>query len=256
MLVQDKKIKGFTVLELLIVLSLVGILSALAYPNFAEWNRERAVRADVERINALIKNTFTQTERGSLAYVQVHFTSKDNELIVEGRGLTMSTLASKINNENDSWNSDSRTSGDRCSSSTSFWDTHKTDAPEKIKDLVYKITVKDVTTAFKGNAAICFSRNGKFYEGDDVFIAKSGTPIDFIFLCSSKRSGNCNIGARYGTSSEMNNPDPIKCEDENYGCAVTDKKDLYLNAIKWSRYGNINKVKWRVKHDGTSEWME
>ena len=43
------------------------------------------------------------------------------------------------------------------------WDTHKADAPAEISNLVYDITVKDVTTTFDGTAAICFSRNGKFY---------------------------------------------------------------------------------------------
>ena len=111
-------------------------------------------------------------------------------------------------------------------------------------------------SAFTGNAAICFSRNGKFYEGDDIVIAKSGTPVDFIFLCSRERSANCNIGAAYGTSPLMNNPSPIMCESESFGCLVTDKKDLILNAIKWSRYGNIYKVKWRVNKDGTGEWID
>ena len=94
---QEKNTKGFSILELLVVLALVAIISGAAYPNFSEWNKERAVRSDVDKIAALIKNTYTQTERGALAYVQIYFNKTDDGLFVEGRGLTMSTLATKIN---------------------------------------------------------------------------------------------------------------------------------------------------------------
>ena len=30
--------KGFNLLELLVVISIVGLVSAIAYPNFSEWN--------------------------------------------------------------------------------------------------------------------------------------------------------------------------------------------------------------------------
>ena len=58
MQMQRKKIKGFTVLELIVVLALVGILSAVAYPNFSEWNHSREVSRDVDKINSLTGNTF------------------------------------------------------------------------------------------------------------------------------------------------------------------------------------------------------
>ena len=74
---------------------------------------ERAVRSDVDKIAALIKNTYTQTERGALAYVQIYFNQTDDGLFVEGRGLTMSTLATKINNGDDDWN-DTDKIGERC----------------------------------------------------------------------------------------------------------------------------------------------
>ena len=98
---QEKNIKGFSVLELVVVLTIVAIISGVAYPNFSEWNKERAVRSDVDKIAALIKNTYTQTERGALAYVQIYFNQTSDGLFVEGRGLTMSTLATKINNGDD-----------------------------------------------------------------------------------------------------------------------------------------------------------
>ena len=43
-----KKVKGFTILEVIIVLTLVGIISAIGIPNFNSWNKDRVVRAEAE----------------------------------------------------------------------------------------------------------------------------------------------------------------------------------------------------------------
>ena len=44
--------KGFNILELLVVLAIVGVISAVAYPNFSSWNKERAVRQSVVKIES------------------------------------------------------------------------------------------------------------------------------------------------------------------------------------------------------------
>ena len=55
---QNQDIKGFTLLELLVVISLVAIISAVAYPNFSSWKKEREVRAATEKIAGMISNVF------------------------------------------------------------------------------------------------------------------------------------------------------------------------------------------------------
>ena len=104
---QEKNIKGFNILELLVVLAIVGIISAVAYPGFSSWTKERKLNQAVERIQSLMKNILIQTERGTFAYVQVIFdNSDDSNLVVTSKGMTMQTLATKINNGSSAWNND------------------------------------------------------------------------------------------------------------------------------------------------------
>ena len=66
---QAKNIKGFNILELLVVMAIIAVVSATAYPQFNTWNKEREVRRSVEEIKSLMKNIFTQTERGTFGSV-------------------------------------------------------------------------------------------------------------------------------------------------------------------------------------------
>ena len=44
MQVQEKKIKGFTILELMVVVTIIAIISAAAFPNFSSWSKERKTK--------------------------------------------------------------------------------------------------------------------------------------------------------------------------------------------------------------------
>ena len=76
MQVQEKNIKGFNILELIVVLAIIGVISAAAYPKFSTWKQSREVRTDalkvkkifeykVSRLSCLI-NTFSEFDLSTL----------------------------------------------------------------------------------------------------------------------------------------------------------------------------------------------
>ena len=79
---QDEKIKGFNLLELIVVVVLIGIVSAIGYPNFSEWRLERETRNSVIKIKSLIQGINAQVQRGQYAFVQAHILEKNGRLVI------------------------------------------------------------------------------------------------------------------------------------------------------------------------------
>ena len=275
MRVLEKNTKAFTILELIVVLTIIGIVSAVAYPNFSSWKKERKVRSAVNKILSIVKNIQIQTQQGTFAYVQVKFTNTDKYLQVETKGMTMDTLASKINDGDDPWNQGfPQNVKSRCSLDEDYWDTDAADADE-IKNYVSKTNFSDITASMKatqeqadavggeeGDAvpvdmlggddgagaqgdvgAVCFSRNGKFYEANGGLLSNSNKPFDFIYICRRVNEGeDCNVGY---SDSDLDKELPPGTDDDGNTTAE------YLSAIKWSRFGNFAITKW-----SGSGWIE
>ena len=72
-MLQDQNIKGFTLLELLVVIAIVAIVSAVGMPNFMKWQKDRELRNTTEKISNAINMANTRTENGSLSVVQILF---------------------------------------------------------------------------------------------------------------------------------------------------------------------------------------
>ena len=68
---QDQNIKGFTLLEILVVVAIIAIVSAAGYPSFSKWSKDRAVRNAADKVTTMLRNINSNVQRGSYAYVQV-----------------------------------------------------------------------------------------------------------------------------------------------------------------------------------------
>ena len=220
MLVQEKNIKGFNLLELVVVLVIVGIVSATAYPNFSKWKKEREVRQGAVKIKSLIKNINSQIDRGTFGFVQVLITNTSGTALeIESKGMTMQSLATRMNDGSSSWNDDP---GSRCDQAAfdDYWDTDADDAGD-LKNFVYKLTLEDVTTDIS-EGTVCFSRHGKFYHhGRDLLAAR-----DFIYVCRRDFDGDlCNV--EVGDNNTRLPPPAGNANDDNY------------KTVNWTRFGDV-----------------
>jgi len=65
------KHKAFTIIELLVVLVIIGIFSAIAYPNISSWIADREVRKEVYDVVNLIKERKSEVMNGKYGMVQI-----------------------------------------------------------------------------------------------------------------------------------------------------------------------------------------
>ena len=235
MRVRDEKIKGFNVLELLIVIAIIGVLSAVAYPNFSNWQKDRETRSAVVKIKSLIEGINAQVQRGQYAFVQVDV-EEDDGLIVTSKGMKPKTLATLLNNgESDWWVKPNErcNTADTAVDEEAYWD----EDPDLDKIGVRQIVLDNVaTTWLEDKGAVCFGKNDQWYSGNGKLVSSSGGDVSvdsYLFICNRSRTRS-------------------QCDIDNYTGEPTTEHD-YLYVIEWSRFGNIKLEKWN-KRD--SEWIE
>ena len=69
MQIQQKKIKGFSLLELLVVVMIIGLVSSLAFLPFQKWRSDRMVKAVAVETASVIQSIFSQVQRGHYSFV-------------------------------------------------------------------------------------------------------------------------------------------------------------------------------------------
>ena len=229
---QDQDIKGFTILELLVVIAIIAIISAVAFPSFSKWSTERKVRTATEKVASMISNIATQTQRGNLAYSQLMVLAVPNQSsIFVTKGMGDKNFKNKL--EQGQIN---------CPvSPTGYWDNFG--KPTKnIQGLNFSeyyeffnpedkvIGESKIAVHFSLPSAICFGKGGNYYKATNALSKVSNTNV----VIEGSSTPNYIIICTYKNAQKNGNKCPTR------GKAL--EKPAYL--VKWSRFGNVSKFKW------------
>lgn len=235
MRVPDEKTKGFNILELIVVLLIVGIVSALGYPEITKWRKDREVKSFAIATKTLIEGIVAQVQRGQYAFVQVRVdeigetqdVNSDRVLTITSKGMKPETLANFLNDRASAWRTNA---AGRCNiADDDYWD-----ADGGTDDLieVRSIDVVNLATTFRGGTgAVCFGKNDQWFSGAGT-LAVGGIPDGALFICD--------IGVGRNT-----------CDVNDEGSPTTGVVHKYLYSIEWSRFGNVVLERW----DNNAGWV-
>jgi len=216
----QQDIKGFTILELLVVVVIVAVVSAVGYPNFLEWQKDRAIRAAAEKVATMLTGISTQAQRGAYPLVQFEVTPSAGSVQFKSKGMLQDTMNGKLNQSN--------TKILDCTIVNSgYWDNHTVDAYTK------EVGVH-IGTGSADNGAVCFSRDGSFYgeknklnnltNSNQINLNLEGRNTNnYLIICPASSSGGSMLVGGGSNSCGSSKPQ-------------------YL--VEWSRFGNIKKFKW------------
>ena len=239
---QDEKIKGFNLLELIVVVVLIGIVSAIGYPNFSEWRQERETRDSVIRIKSLIQGINAQVQRGQYAFVQAHILEKDGELVVTSKGMKPEKLASLLNDGDSDW---WEKVAERCNiTDDAYWDDDPHQGSNSIE--VRQIVLDNIATTWIGDTvAVCFGKNERWFAATSNFLSSPPPPKEeeegegeepSMQSMLNSPSNQLIVCRRTSTQSQCDQADPSASEQSF--------------KIVWSRFGNVKLEKWDKRNGG------
>ena len=237
MRVPDEKTKGFNILELIVVLLIVGIVSALGYPEISKWRKDREVKSFAIATKTLIEGIVAQVQRGQYAFVQVRVDEiaetqeedSDRVLTITSKGMKPETLANFLNDRASAWRTNAAGRCNIADDDDDYWD-----ADGGTDDLieVRSIDVVNLATTFRGGTgAVCFGKNDQWFSGAGT-LAVGGIPDGALFICD--------IGVGRNT-----------CDVNDEGSPTTGVVHKYLYSIEWSRFGNVVLERW----DNNAGWV-
>ena len=211
---QNQDIKGFTLLELLVVIVIISVVSAVGYPKFTSWKKDREIRYAAEKVANLLTSISTQAQRGSYPFVQFYIDPSGSKVEFITKGQTPENFNTNLNEGKKP----------ECSTKSSgVFDNNEFDK--------YDSEDEKISVQMNLVGTVCFSQNGTYFE-------KEGR-------LTSSNNPNVSIEGR------LSNNYVIICSKDNAAktgkkCATTKgdglEKPAYL--VEWSRFGNISKFKW------------
>ena len=227
-----KKINGFTILEVIIVLSLVGIISAIGIPQFNSWNKDRVVRAEAERVRDIVTSITSQVQRGLYGFGQFQVDVTGANVSFSTNGMLMANIATRVFRDG----TDVCLSGDLAED---YWDHFGTDRQNAEVRFYQTDEIKvDIT-----NGVVCFSKDGSLFSGGLDF-GDNAEVVETIFICS-----------RDTETCEDPEGDDIELTETEVGGAQpeeADDDDGVIYVVTWSRFGNVKLEKW---NSNSSQWI-
>ena len=68
---KKKKSNGFTIIELLVVLAVIGVFAGIAYPNISNWIADRNVKKEAYEVTTYLKERRNEVQSGQYGMLQV-----------------------------------------------------------------------------------------------------------------------------------------------------------------------------------------
>ncbi len=245
MQMQAKKVKGFSLLELIVVIAIIGAMSATAFGPFTKWRAERLVRSQATEVASMMRSIFSQVQRGQYHFVQIQiYRDKDTEeIVLETNGLKLNKFTDLVRDKWDgSTKKDFHEFDQRCSMDID-WDDEGSTSNELT---VQQIRI-DETKVLMGIAndesnkndpipdtgsKICFSKDGTYYSVSDTFYETSSAGFNLkenLYICQKAL------------------PDDSEEDSAGTYCEKDQgTKPIQANffRVNWSRFGSINLYKW------------
>ena len=239
MQMQVKKVKGFSLLELIIVIAIIGAMSATAFGPFMKWRAEREVRSQATKVASMMRSIFSQVQRGQYSFVQLDIYRDGKELVLETNGLKLKEFTDLVR---DKWDGSTKKEfhkfDTRCSMDINWDDEGATSnelTVQQIKIDETKVLMgfayidkasnaeKDSKPIPDSGGTICFSKDGTYYSVSDIFYNTTSAGFEItenLYVCQKSAGNFCQKGGG------------------------SDPSQANFFRIEWSRFGSINLYKW------------
>ena len=252
MQMQQKKIKGFTLLELMVVIIIIGLISAIGFLPFQSWRSDRLARAGAVSVSGVIQDIYSQVQRGhySFSMFRVHSVTKNNETnwFISSYGMETENFTTLVRNKYKGTTLaefhvfEKRCKTDLLFDSVNMWDdqgypiSSGDKASKKLTVSSYEIDDK-LSIGVSGvdkltEGTVCFSKDGSYYAAGGMFISGSGG-------MEMGGGDSAIVGEEPSVIEEM-----YVCQRESgaTSCSLSTGQENFYS-IKWSRFGNIDMQK-------------